>query len=365
MSNHSRIISLVQTRDDEDNRDDHLTLPQSDAVASDNGPADTLMSLTDLSLRFRGQTNDVIDGVSLSVKRGEVLCVVGESGCGKSVTAMALMGLLPADSTRFSSGKLEFNDRQLDMSQATLPAEMRGNRIAMIFQEPMTSLNPTFTIGNQIAEAVQRHTGGTRSQARKRALQMLQRVGIASPASRLSEYPHQLSGGMRQRVMIAMALANDPQILIADEPTTALDVTIQAQILDLIRDLRDETGMGTLMITHDLGVVAEIADTVAIMYAGQIVEQGSVAKIFNDPQHPYTIGLISAMPQLDKPGTRLAIVPGTVPTVANMAVGCRFRTRCAFATHTCKARPLLSSIDQGHNVACHYAPLEANLSVSA
>ena len=333
--------------------------------AQSNASADALMSLTDLVLRFRGQTNDVIDGVSLNVKRGEVLCVVGESGCGKSVTAMALMGLLPADSARFSSGHLQFHDRQLDLSKATLPAEMRGNRVAMIFQEPMTSLNPTFTIGNQIGEAVQRHAGGSKAQALDRALQMLKRVGIASPEQRLSEYPHQLSGGMRQRVMIAMALANDPQILIADEPTTALDVTIQAQILDLIRDLRDETGMGTLMITHDLGVVAEIADTVAIMYAGQIVEQGSVANIFNNPQHPYTIGLISAMPQLDKPGTRLAIVPGTVPTVANMPVGCRFRTRCAFATDACKSRPQFSSIAQGHDVACHYAPLEANLSVTA
>ncbi len=235
----------------------------------------------------------------------------------------------------------------------------------MIFQEPMTSLNPTFTIGNQIIEAVQRHSGGTKSQARDRALQMLQRVGIANPAQRLSEYPHQLSGGMRQRVMIAMALANDPQILIADEPTTALDVTIQAQILDLIRDLRDETGMGTIMITHDLGVVAEIADTVAVMYGGQVVEQGPVAEVFNNPQHPYTIGLMSAMPQLDDPGTRLVIVPGTVPTVANMPVGCRFRTRCAFATATCETRPPLRDIAQDHQTACHYAPLETNLSVSA
>lgn len=337
-------------------------LPQVDTDMADAG---TLMSLNDLVLRFRGQTNDVIDGVSLSVKRGEVLCVVGESGCGKSVTAMALMGLLPTDSTRISSGTLEIDGTQLDLTQTTLPAEMRGNRVAMIFQEPMTSLNPSFTIGNQLAEAVQRHAGGTNAQARDRALQMLQRVGIANPGQRLSEYPHQLSGGMRQRVMIAMALANDPKILIADEPTTALDVTIQAQILDLIRDLRDETGMGTIMITHDLGVVAEIADTVAVMYGGQVVEQGPVAEVFNNPHHPYTIGLMSAMPQLDKPGTRLAIVPGTVPTVAKMPVGCRFRSRCAFVTQTCQTRPPLANIAQGHDVACHYAPLEANLSVSA
>ncbi|MDA8747572.1 ABC transporter ATP-binding protein [Litoreibacter sp.] len=339
--------------------------PQADAYAPDDAHEGALMSLTDLVLRFRGQTNDVIDGVSLTVKRGEVLCVVGESGCGKSVTAMALMGLLPADSTQISSGNLDIHGSQLDLSRITLPSELRGNRIAMIFQEPMTSLNPTFTIGNQITEAILRHTSGTRAQARDRALQMLQRVGIANPEQRLSEFPHQLSGGMRQRVMIAMALANDPQILIADEPTTALDVTIQAQILDLIRDLRDETGMGTIMITHDLGVVAEIADSVAVMYGGQVVEQGPVADVFNNPQHPYTIGLMSAMPQLDKPGTRLAIVPGTVPTIANMPAGCRFRTRCAFAAQTCETRPPLSNIAKSHDVACHYAPLEANLSVSA
>jgi peptide/nickel transport system ATP-binding protein len=325
----------------------------------------TLLSLTDLVLRFRGQSNDVIDGVNLTVTRGEVLCVVGESGCGKSVTAMALMGLLPADAARISSGNLEIDGTQIDLARMTLPTQMRGNHLAMIFQEPMTSLNPAFTIGNQIEEAVQRHRGGSQSQARARALEMLQRVGIADPEQRLSEYPHQLSGGMRQRVMIAMALANDPQILIADEPTTALDVTIQAQILDLIRDLRDETGMGTIMITHDLGVVAEIADTVAVMYGGQVVETGPVAEVFNNPQHPYTIGLMTAMPQLDMPGTRLAIVPGTVPTVANMPTGCRFRTRCAFATHTCETRPPLMDLAPEHGVACHYAPLETHLTVSA
>lgn len=339
--------------------DDH------DSEGEETAEDRAVLALSDLVLRFKGQTNDVVDGVSLSVKRGEVLCVVGESGCGKSVTAMALMGLLPADSTQISKGNLDVYGSHIDLSVETLPSAMRGNRIAMIFQEPMTSLNPAFTIGDQISEAVLRHSGATRAEARDRALQMLQRVGIANPEQRLSEYPHQLSGGMRQRVMIAMALANDPQILIADEPTTALDVTIQAQILDLIRDLRDETGMGTIMITHDLGVVAEIADTVAVMYGGQVVEQGAVAEIFDKPQHPYTIGLMSAMPRLDKPGGRLAIVPGTVPTIANMPAGCRFRTRCAFATKTCEARPALVPIGKGHHVACHYAPLETNVAVSA
>ncbi|MEO0743993.1 MAG: ABC transporter ATP-binding protein [Pseudomonadota bacterium] len=322
-----------------------------------------LLALTDLTLRFRGQANDVVDAVSLSVRRSEVLCVVGESGCGKSVTAMALMGLLPADAARIFSGNLQIDGDAFDLSRDSVPREMRGNRMAMIFQEPMTSLNPAFRIGEQISEAVLRHHGGTRAEARDRAEAMLQRVGIANPAQRLRAYPHQLSGGMRQRVMIAMALANDPQLLIADEPTTALDVTIQAQILDLIRDLRDQTGMGTIMITHDLGVVAEIADTVAVMYGGQVVEQGPVRAVFDNPQHPYTIGLMSAMPRLDKPGGRLAIVPGTVPTIANMPDGCRFRTRCAFATGVCATRPALTG--EGHAVACHYAPLEDHVAVTA
>lgn len=324
-----------------------------------------LLQLQDLALRFRGQTNDVVDAVSLTVRRGEVLCVVGESGCGKSVTAMALMGLLPEDSARISSGKLTIDAEHFDLSKEALPSAMRGNTIAMIFQEPMTSLNPAFRIGDQIGEAVLRHRGGRRVDALARAEEMLTRVGIANPAQRLHEYPHQLSGGMRQRVMIAMALANDPQILIADEPTTALDVTIQAQILDLIRSLRDETGMGTIMITHDLGVVAEIADSIAVMYGGQVVEQGAVAEVFHNPQHPYTIGLMSAMPQIDKPGGKLAIVPGTVPTVANMPSGCRFRTRCVFASKSCEARPPLVQITAGHDVACHYAPLELHVAVSA
>ncbi len=324
-----------------------------------------LLQLQDLALRFRGQTNDVVDAVSLTVRRGEVLCVVGESGCGKSVTAMALMGLLPEDSAQISSGKLTIDAEHFDLSKEALPSAMRGNTIAMIFQEPMTSLNPAFRIGDQIGETVLRHRGGRRVDALARAEEMLTRVGIANPAQRLHEYPHQLSGGMRQRVMIAMALANDPQILIADEPTTALDVTIQAQILDLIRGLRDDTGMGTIMITHDLGVVAEIGDSVAVMYGGQVVEQGPVAEVFNNPQHPYTIGLMSAMPRLDKPGGRLAIVPGTVPSIANMPEGCRFRTRCAFATQSCATRPALTKVADGHDVACHYAPLEDKVAVSA
>ncbi|MEQ6203411.1 ABC transporter ATP-binding protein [Sulfitobacter sp. HNIBRBA2951] len=323
-----------------------------------------LLSLAHLSLGFKGQKNVVVDDVSLEVKRGEVLCVVGESGCGKSVTAMAIMGLLPKQGTNISSGNLTIDGTNLSLSEQSIPSSLRGNRLAMIFQEPMTSLNPSFTIGNQISEAVLHHQGGSKADARARSLLMLERVGIANPEKRLSEYPHQLSGGMRQRVMIAIALANDPQILIADEPTTALDVTIQAQILNLIRDLRDETGMGTLMITHDLGVVAEIADTVAVMYGGQVVEQGPVAQVFADPQHPYTIGLMSAVPRLDRPGERLSIVPGTVPTVDSMPSGCRFRSRCVFASDKCAMRPALVEGHPRHSVACHYAPLETHIEVA-
>ncbi|MBM7066040.1 ABC transporter ATP-binding protein [Actibacterium sp. 188UL27-1] len=324
-----------------------------------------LLFLQRLTLGFRGQAAAVVDDVSLQVKRGEILCLVGESGCGKSVTAMAMMGLLPPDATRISQGNMVFEGQTYDLTRDSLPGQIKGDRIAMIFQEPMSSLNPAFRIGDQIAETVLRHRGGSRTDAMARATQMLDRVGIASPGQRLKEYPHQLSGGMRQRVMIAMALANDPQLLIADEPTTALDVTIQAQILDLIRDLRAEMGMGTIMITHDLGVVAEIADSVAVMYGGQVVEQGPAADLFANPQHPYTIGLMSAMPRLDSPGGRLAIVPGTVPSIANMPQGCRFRTRCPFANAVCIKRPVLDDLGKGHRVACHYAPLETHLAVTA
>ncbi|MBO9396755.1 ABC transporter ATP-binding protein [Shimia sp. R9_2] len=324
-----------------------------------------LLELTDLTLRFAGQENDVVQGVNLRVSRGEVLCLVGESGCGKSVTSMALMGLLSKKNTQISSGFLSISEGGWELPSEELPAEMRGNTVSMIFQEPMTSLNPAFRIGDQIAEVVQRHRGGSREGALGHAKEMLGRVGIANPEQRLHEYPHQLSGGMRQRVMIAMALANDPKVLIADEPTTALDVTIQAQILELIRDLRDETGMGTVMITHDLGVVGEIADTVAVMYAGQVVEQGPVRDVFDDPQHPYTIGLMSAMPRMDRPGEQLAIVPGTVPTISQMPEGCRFRTRCAFAAETCVERPVLTELGGGHSVACQFAPLEDHVAVSS
>ncbi|GLP88875.1 ABC transporter ATP-binding protein [Tritonibacter mobilis] len=324
-----------------------------------------ILSLRDFRLRFRGQPVPTVNGIDLKVAAGEILCIVGESGCGKSVTAMSIMGLLPPRSSEVLSGSLDFLGKSYDLRHENLPAGQRGNQIAMIFQEPMTSLNPSFTVGNQIAESVLQHQGGSRAEAMERAHDMLVKVGIPAPRQRLNEYPYQLSGGMRQRVMIAMALANDPKLLIADEPTTALDVTIQAQILDLIRDLRRETGMGTMMITHDLGVVAEIADSVAVMYGGEVVEYGPVTEIFDNPQHPYTIGLMSAMPRLDQPGGRLAIVPGSVPSMANMPSGCRFRSRCAFAHARCADPAPKVEAAPGHSVACHFAPLEQNLAVTA
>ncbi|WP_420583593.1 ABC transporter ATP-binding protein [Ruegeria sp.] len=318
-----------------------------------------ILRLDAFSLSFRGHANCAVEDLSLQVAAGETLCIVGESGCGKSVTAMALMGLLPRDVITIPNGTLEFEGRSYDLRSQSLDAETRGNRMAMIFQEPMTSLNPAFRIGDQIAEALLRHKTCTRAEATDSALQMLRRVGIPAPEQRLREYPHQLSGGMRQRVMIAMALINNPSLLIADEPTTALDVTIQAQILDLIRELQAETGMGTLLITHDLGVVAEVATNVAVMYGGQIVESGPVEAVFDDPQHPYTIGLMSSVPRMSGARDRLITVPGTVPSIADMPEGCRFRTRCPFATADCATRPALADIAGGHAVACHYAPLEA------
>ncbi|WP_192964290.1 ABC transporter ATP-binding protein [Phycobacter azelaicus] len=328
-------------------------------------PAKDILRLEDFKLQFRGHDAATVNGLSLKVSTGEILCIVGESGCGKSVTAMSIMGLLPKGSSDVLSGKLEFMGKTYDLKVDNLPADQRGNQIAMIFQEPMTSLNPSFTVGNQIVESITQHQGSTRSSAEQQARLMLEKVGIPAPEQRLKEYPHQLSGGMRQRVMIAMALANDPKLLIADEPTTALDVTIQAQILDLICELRRETGMGTIMITHDLGVVAEIADSVAVMYGGEVVEQGSAQEIFSNPQHPYTIGLMSAMPRFDQPGTRLSTVPGSVPAIRNMPKGCRFRNRCAFSASACSARPKLRAFGTDHSVACHFAPLEQNTAVQA
>jgi oligopeptide/dipeptide ABC transporter ATP-binding protein len=322
-------------------------------------PPEPVLDVTDLSIRFRGQPIDLIDGVGFSIEKGKTLCLVGESGCGKSVTSLAIMGLLPKRAATVTQGSVRFNGRSLlDLPQDQIE-DLRGNSMAMIFQEPMTSLNPAFTVGHQVAEAVRRYKGCTQAEARDRALEMFRKVRMPAAEKRLDDYPHQMSGGMRQRVMIAMALANDPALLIADEPTTALDVTIQAQILDLMRELQEDTGAALLMITHDLGVVAEIADDVAVMYAGRVVESGPVGQIFAEPQHPYTLGLMGSMPAIAGRQGRLMTIPGAVPAPEAMPAGCRFATRCPFVIEACRTtRPDLIADGKGQSVACLRAPLE-------
>jgi oligopeptide/dipeptide ABC transporter ATP-binding protein len=321
-----------------------------------------VLAVENLSIRFRGHPVDLIDDVSFATPAGKTLCLVGESGCGKSVTSLAVMGLLPKRAARVTAGSVRFRGAELlAMPEADIE-DLRGNSMAMIFQEPMTSLNPVFTVGDQVAEVVRRHQKCTPREARDRALEMFRKVRMPAAEKRLDDYPHQLSGGMRQRVMIAMALANDPALLIADEPTTALDVTIQAQILDLMRELQEETGTALLLITHDLGVVAEIADDVAVMYAGRVVESGPVSQVFNAPQHPYTLGLMGSMPAIAGRQGRLITIPGSVPVPEDMPPGCRFSSRCPFAISACDAgRPPLLADDTGHANACLRAPLEATI----
>jgi oligopeptide/dipeptide ABC transporter ATP-binding protein len=324
-------------------------------------PESSLLKVENLSVRFDGAPKDinVVNDVSFSVSKGKTLCIVGESGCGKSVSALALMGLLPTPPARIVGGRALFDGKDL----LTLPererADMRGNQTAMIFQEPMTSLNPVFTVGDQITEGILRHRKISKVEATERALDMLRRVRIPAPEKRMRAYPHEMSGGMRQRVMIAMALANEPQLLIADEPTTALDVTIQAQIISLIRQLQAESGMAMILITHDLGVVAEVADEVVVMYAGQVVESGPVHEIFADPQHPYTIGLMGSVPSLGRRSGRLTTIPGTVPPAELMPRGCRFSPRCPFVDTRCvNDPPPLFALTPEHEARCWYAPLE-------
>lgn len=321
-----------------------------------------LVELQDLTVRLPRYDAPLLDGVSLAVNKGETLCVVGESGCGKSLTSLALMGLLAPGLRKGLSGKMRFQDEEFELSDQKALAGLRGSQIGMIFQEPMSSLNPSHRIGEQIAEGWRRHNAGD---GRDEALEMLRRVGIPAPEKRMRDYPHQLSGGMRQRVMIAMALVNNPSLLIADEPTTALDVTIQAQILDLINALQAERDMATILITHDLGVVAEVATNVAVMYAGRVVETGPVKAIFSDPQHPYTIGLMSSVPPLRGARSRLATVPGMVPSIETMPKGCRFSTRCPFAAPICAQTPPMRRVGDDHRVACHFAPLDKLVEVAA
>ena len=319
-----------------------------------------LLEIRDLKTSFAvdgGGEFSVVDGVSLSISSGRTLGLVGESGCGKSVTALSIMGLLPRGG-RVASGEIRFDGVDLTALPPAAMRALRGDRIAMIFQEPMTSLNPAFTVGEQIVEALVRHRDLKRDDAKAHTIDLLRRVHIPSAEHRFDDYPHRLSGGMRQRVMIAMALACKPKLLIADEPTTALDVTIQAQIIDLMRMLREETGMAIILITHDLGVVAELADEVAVMYAGRIVERAGAADLFAEPQHPYTIGLLGSIPRLDLEQDRLAAIEGQVPNPLAPVSGCRFHPRCPFAEPRCaRDDQWLVDTSPGHMAACWRAPL--------
>ncbi|MGO1079442.1 ABC transporter ATP-binding protein [Inquilinus sp. CA228] len=325
---------------------------------------DIVLAVEDLRTWFHSRDGVAksVDGVSFDLARGETLAIVGESGSGKSVTSLSIMGLLPKPAGRIESGAIRFRDRKgttHDLAHASqaLLRRLRGAEIAMIFQEPMTSLNPLFTVGDQIAEAVQLHEGTGRGKAMARAREMLDLVEIPAAASRLNDYPHQMSGGMRQRVMIALALSCNPSMLIADEPTTALDVTIQAQILDLLRRLQAEIGMSILFVTHNMGVVAEIAQRVAVMYAGRVVEEAPVLDLFDRPRHPYTSGLLSCIPNARTGGrhddARLQPIPGTVPSIMALPPGCAFAPRCPLTETACEtAVPGLDAVQAGHRSRC-------------
>ena len=297
-----------------------------------------------------------VDGVSFSVDKGETLCIVGESGCGKSVTSLSIMRLVPTPPGRFVAGEILFEGKDLLKKTESEMCSIRGNSISMIYQEPMTSLNPVFTIGMQIAEAIRIHQGVSKKEAEEKAVKMLSLVGISDPESRMREYPHQLSGGMRQRVMIAMGLCCEPKLLIADEPTTALDVTIQAQILDLMRRLKDELGMTILFITHDLGVVAEMAQRVIVMYGGRVIEEAPVQDLFQTPRHPYTKGLLACIPKMEDERETLDVIKGMVPSPSDFPKGCRFHPRCPYAKDRCRqGNPPLHTI--GNTKVTCYFPL--------
>ena len=316
-----------------------------------------LLEVNELQTHFfteRGVAK-AVDGVTFSVNAGETLCLVGESGCGKSVTALSILRLVTPPG-RIVGGGIRFDGRDLLALSKDEMRQIRGNQISMIFQEPMTSLNPVFTVGNQIAEAIRLHQRVSKAEARNRTIEMLRKVQISSPETRVDDYPHQMSGGMLQRVMIAMALACNPKLLIADEPTTALDVTVQAQILELLAQLRQEFKMAVLLITHDLGIVAEVADHVAVMYAGKIVEHATAMDLFARPSHPYTLGLFNSLPSRVKPDQKLAVIPGNVPSPLEFPTGCKFHPRCPFAVDRCRAEePPLAEVSAGHRSACFFA----------
>jgi oligopeptide/dipeptide ABC transporter ATP-binding protein len=318
--------------------------------------AEPLLEVKGLKVRFATEDGTVhaVDGVDFELERGKVLGIVGESGSGKSVTAMTILGLTRDKNTRFD-GEVEYKGQNLlELSESRL-RDVRGNEIAMIFQDPMTSLNPVYTVGDQIVEAIRTHEGANKREAKNRAVELLRQVGIPNSRERVDDYPHQFSGGMRQRAMIAMALSCNPDVLIADEPTTALDVTIQAQILELLAKLRADFDSSVILITHDLGVVAEVADEIIVMYAGRVVERGSKRQIFYDPQHPYTWGLLGSIPRLDRPKPmKLHSIEGTPPSLINLPRGCKFRPRCPHAFDKCNEEPELKNRvdDRGHLDRC-------------
>ncbi|MGG1573538.1 ABC transporter ATP-binding protein [Fictibacillus sp. NRS-1165] len=297
-----------------------------------------------------------IDQISFNVAKGETVCIVGESGCGKSITALSIMGLIPSPPGKITEGAIHLEGEDLIRFSTDRLLSIRGKDISMIFQEPMTSLNPVFTIGKQIEEVFLNHTKASKGEARKLAIEMLKKVGISQPEIRAKEYPHQLSGGMRQRVMIAIALACNPKLLIADEPTTALDVTIQAQILELMKELKRNSGTSIILITHDLGVVAEMADKVIVMYAGSIVETADVFSLFKEPAHPYTEALLKSIPSIEEEVKFLQVTKGSIPLLSEMPEGCKFHPRCQYATDKCRSsRPPLKKVKNGHESACWYA----------
>jgi oligopeptide/dipeptide ABC transporter ATP-binding protein len=323
------------------------------AGSATNG--EPLLDIVDLKTYFHTDEGTVksVDGVSYDARAGETVGVVGESGCGKSVTALSIMRLIPAPPGEIAGGRIVFEGEDLVRATEARMRQIRGGSIGMIFQEPMTSLNPVFTVGNQVEEAVRLHLGLGPKDARGRAIEMLSKVGIPSPEQRVDEYPHQLSGGMRQRVMIAMALSCNPKLLIADEPTTALDVTIQAQILDLMRDLQRDLGMAVLLITHDLGVIAEMAHRVVVMYASKIVEKAGAVELFGHPRHPYTRGLFRSIPSVTGRQPRLETIEGTVPNPLEFPTGCKFHNRCPLAEEHCASNePVLREVTPGHEAAC-------------
>jgi peptide/nickel transport system ATP-binding protein len=319
---------------------------------------DALLEIRDLKTHFRSDEGMVhaVDGVDLTIARGETLCVVGESGSGKTVTALSVLKLIPMPPGRIVGGKILWQGKDLALLNAAEMNRVRAKEIAIVFQEPMTSLNPVYTVGDQLTEVIQLHQGLSRRAALQRAVEMLSLVNIPSAQRRVHDYPHHFSGGMRQRVMIAMALSCNPKLLIADEPTTALDVTIQAQILDLLQEMKSRLGMSIMLITHAMGVVAEVAQRVVVMYAGKVVEEAPVERLFGNPAHPYTQGLIRSIPRIDLAAERkqrLETIAGSVPKLINPPVGCRFAPRCRLAIDECsRAQPPLREIEPGHKVAC-------------